>query len=360
MPVHDAQTPLAPHAALLLSELALPRPTTVLDVGANPINDCPYAPLLAAGGCHVIGFEPQKEAFDALQAGKGPHETYHPHAVGDGNTHTLHIYSGSGFTSLFPPHLPATRVMGGRRWAKVIERVPMQTVALDAMPDLAPFDLLKIDIQGGEAMVFDHARRAMAETVAVIVELRYLQLYEGEPMLCGVDESLRKQGFMLHKFLFNKSKPMPNSQAARLNRRRTADQLIDGDAVYLRHPGRIDSYSNAQLMHLAILAASVFHSHSTALYALDELVQRGAADADLPECYVDLLPDALKSTPPGEAAEMPPEVHAETTTEPATRSEAPRAPVAKAAAPAKSATKSATTAASRASGTASAASRARA
>ena len=44
---------------------------------------------------------------------------------------------------------------------------------------------------------------------------------------------------MLHKFMFNKSQPFPHSQAARLNRRRTSDQLIDGDAVYLRHPGRI-------------------------------------------------------------------------------------------------------------------------
>jgi len=323
MPVHDVQSPLAPHAALLLSELSLPRPTTILDVGANPINDCPYAPLLAAGGCHVIGFEPQAQAFAALQASKGPNETYHPHAVGDGNTHTLHIYSGSGFTSLFPPHLPATRLMGGRRWAKVIERVPMQTVALDAVADLAPFDLLKIDIQGGEAMVFDNARRAMAETVAVIVELRYLQLYENEPMLGGVDASLRSQGFQLHKFLFNKSKPMPNSQSGRLNRRRVSDQLIDGDAVYLRHPGLIDSYSDAQLKHLAVLAASVFNSHSTALYALDELVTRGAADPDLPVCYVDLLPDALKAAPAPAADEPvapPPAPPAQATKTATTRS----------------------------------------
>lgn len=301
MPVHDAQPPLPQYVALLLKELPFARPTTVLDVGANPINDCPYAPLLAAGGCNVIGFEPQTEAFDQLQQSKGPNETYHNSAVGDGRTHTLHIYESSGFTSLFRPHMPAARLLGNRRWARVRERVPLETVALDAVPDLGAFDLLKIDIQGGETLVFDNAIRVMSEAVAVIVELRYMQLYEGEPMLGGVDNSLRRQGFQLHKFLFNKSKSLPHSQIARLHRRRTADQLIDGDAVYLRHPGKIEAYTDDQLMHLALLASSVFQSHSVALFALDELISRGCISEDLPERYVDALPEAFKAEPREEA-----------------------------------------------------------
>lgn len=300
MPVYEVDTPLAPHAALLLSELAPPRPTTILDVGANPINACPYAPLLAAGGCHVIGFEPQPDAFARLQRDKGPNETYHPHAVGDGGLHTLNIYESTGFTSLFRPHDAAARFYGPGRWARRIslrEAVPLQTVALDAMPDLAPFDLLKIDIQGGEVMVFDNATRVMAEAVAVIVELRYLQLYEDEPMMGGVDNSLRSQGFQLHKFLFNKSKGMASPHLSRLKPRYQHDQLIDGDAVYLRHPGKIDLYTDAQVMHLAILAASVFSSHSIVLFALEELIARGLVPRDLPERYLNALPPELLADP---------------------------------------------------------------
>ena len=41
------------------------RLTDVVDVGANPIDDePPYTPMLAAGLCHVTGFEPQHEAPD--------------------------------------------------------------------------------------------------------------------------------------------------------------------------------------------------------------------------------------------------------------------------------------------------------
>lgn len=302
--------PLPPHIALLLAEMPLPRPTSIIDVGANPITEVPYATLLRGGACHVTGFEPQPEAFAELQRIKGPFETYHPDAIGDGSTQTLHIYAISGLTSIFPPHHPGLRALGRPRWGRVLQRIPMQTRALDDIAGLAPCDLLKIDIQGGEKMVFDHATRVLSEAVAVIVELRYMQLYEGEPMTGGVDASLQKQGFMLHKFLFNKSQPMQHSQMRRLNRRRTSDQLIDGDAVYLRHPGHIGSFTDAQVMHLALLAAGVFDSHSTALYALDELAARGLVPADLPARYVDALPAALK-TQAAEPAEAPDETGAE-------------------------------------------------
>lgn len=298
MSVRKLDGTLPPYVSLLLSELPLRRPTTIVDVGANPINEAPYQVLLQAGGCQVIGFEPQDDAFKNLQRQKGPNEAYHPHAVGDGTTRRLHLYRSGGYTSIFLPHLPAARVYGGPRWTQITGYVDLPTVALDTLPELAPFDMLKIDIQGGEKLVIDNASRVLTEAVAVIVELRYLRLYEEEPMLGGVDQSLRQQGFMPHKFLSNKSRPMLNSQAARLHHRRTADQLIDGDAVYLRHPGMIETYSDGQAMQLAILAAGVFSSHSTALFALDELVRRGVVSDDMPARYVDVLPDQYRADAP--------------------------------------------------------------
>jgi FkbM family methyltransferase len=286
---------LPPHVKLLLESLPLPRPTTVVDVGANPINETPYKALLQGGGCLVVGFEPQADAYEELQRSKGPNESYYPYAVGDGGTHRLHVYRSSGFTSFFLPHLPATKVFGRGRWSRIMQSVDLPTVALDDLPDLAPFDMLKIDIQGGETLVLENARRVLSEAVAVVVELRYLRLYEDEPMVGGVDQCLRDQGFMLHKFLSNKSRPLPNSQSFRLSRRRTADQLIDGDGVYLRHVGILDSYGDGQLMHLAVLAAGVFLSHSVALHALDELVRRGLIPDTVPASYVDALPREFRA-----------------------------------------------------------------
>jgi len=295
MPDAHSHPDLPPAACLLRDSLAFPRKTAIVDIGANPVNPAPYTPLLRAGGCTVTGFEPQDDAFAELQRLKGPDETYFPFALGDGGRHNLHIYRNGGFTSIFPPHVATHAAMGRPRWSRVDRVIEMETKALDDIPDLGPCDLLKIDIQGGEKLVLDHGRRSLSEAVAVIVELRYLQLYENEPMMGGVDSALRDQGFMLHKFLFNKALPLPSSQSARLNRRRVNDQLVDGDAVYLRHPGHVADWSDAQLMHCALLAASVFGSHSLVLWALDDLIRRKACADDLPARYVDLLPDSLLS-----------------------------------------------------------------
>lgn len=282
---------------LLLRSLPFDLPTTIVDVGANPIHAAPYANLLAAGGCHVIGFEPQAGAFAALQATKGANETYFPHAVGDGGAVTLNLFRYSGMASTFEPYLPGHLAFSNGKSARVLATERLQTVALDAVPDLPPFDLLKIDIQGGEVAVFNHARRVLANAVAVIVELRYHQLYEGEPMLGGVDTALRAQGFSLHKFLFNKSRMLRNTQADRLNPRRVADQLMDGDGVYIREPGRIADLPTQSIAHLALLAASVLDSPSLTLFCLDVLVARKVVPMTLPAAYVDRLPAALRRIP---------------------------------------------------------------
>lgn len=281
--------------ALLLAELRATRKTCIVDVGANPINEAPYSDLLRRGGCTVVGFEPQQDAFDALMKTKTDAETYFPFAVGDGKQTTLKIFKSSGMTSIFEPYVNGLALLGISGLAKVRSRVVFDTVALDSVSDLPDFDLLKIDIQGGESLVFQGAERVMTDCMVVIVELRYLQLYLGEPMMGGVDSELRRQGFGLHRFMFNKAMALPNSQAGRLKGKQMADQLIDGDGVYIRNIAEPEKISDQQFIHLAILAASVFFSHSLVLFCLDELVRRGAALADLPARYVDLLPEKLRT-----------------------------------------------------------------
>ncbi len=283
---------------MLLGELQNARKTVVVDVGANPVNQQqmpPYGALLKAGGCHVIGFEPQESAFNALQEAKSENETYYPFAVGDGKPFDLRLYRDLGMTSIYDPYLPGLRSINKERLGVVNKTVTMDSVALDKAPDLPQFDLLKIDIQGAEKLVFKGAKKMLKSALCVIVEVRYLRLYIGEPMLGGIDDELLKQGFCLHKFLFNKTRMMKNSQSDRLIRRRVLDQLVDGDAVYIRNVSEPENLDVDQLKHMAILASGVFGSHSLAIYCLDELVARKAVAADLPKRYVDLMPAELRN-----------------------------------------------------------------
>lgn len=283
--------------SVLLDGLGADRLTRVVDVGANPLTPPPYAELLEMRGCEVWGFEPQPEAFAELQKTKSDLETYFPYAVGDGSALTLNLYRESGLTSLFEPYEGAFSYLGrSRRNMERLEQISLETKRLDDMAELGALDVLKIDIQGGEVMVFEGGQEKLAKASVVIPEIRYYPLYEDEPMFGGVDVELRRQGFVLHKLMFEKTKVIPNSQIDRIKRAKMRNQVIDGDAVYVRDLGQIDRYTDAQLMHLSVAASGIFESHDMVLFCLDRLAERNAAPADLAGRYVDALPKQLRKT----------------------------------------------------------------
>ena len=55
------------------------RPPNILDLGANPLDKPLYADLVESKFCNLCGFEPKKDAFDALveQDLKGQNEILH-------------------------------------------------------------------------------------------------------------------------------------------------------------------------------------------------------------------------------------------------------------------------------------------
>jgi FkbM family methyltransferase len=289
------ESAIDPALMVLLRGLPLARRTRVVDVGANPnVEDAPYLDLLKKGLCDVLGFEPHPGAFADLQKIKGPRETYLPFAVGDGSDKELKVYRSHGFTSVFEPSLEARKLIAPKRWFIIDERVPMTTVALDSSADVQRFDLLKIDIQGGEADVFRGAERLLQTACAVIVELRYFRLYDGEPMMAELDRQLRGMGFSLHKIRPGNARPFLNSQIDRLNKKRMTDQSIDGDAVYLRDLAFVEKMDDEQVIHMALLGATVIGSHSLVLFCLDVLVARGLAAPVMPASYLDALPRHMR------------------------------------------------------------------
>src|ERR1700733_10295528 len=160
-------------SALLLRDLVrCSRPTSVLDIGANLVDgEPPYQRMLDDGLCTVTGFEPQQRALAELQQRKGPTERYLPHVVGDGHPHRLKITRAEGMTKLLTPDVNQLRLFTGfTDWGSVVEEVDVQTHRLDDL-DIDEFDLLKIDIQGAELMVFQHGRERLRNAVAVQTEV---------------------------------------------------------------------------------------------------------------------------------------------------------------------------------------------
>lgn len=280
-----------PHLTQLVEILQPARKTRIIDVGANPLGEPPYAALLKAGLAEVWGFEPQPSAFAKLQELKGENEHYLPHAVGDGRDARLNICKGDGFSSIYEPNMKTLDYLG--RWhrgTRVMKTIDLPTQRLDDLDMLPKPDLLKIDVQGAEAMIFRNGREKLSDAVTIITEVAVVPIYVGQPLLQEQAAILYDYGHILHKFLFMKSVPLNTSLMKHLNWRKHRSQAADGDAVFIKSLLEPEQVTDEQLIHLAICADSVFASYDLVLKCLSLLIERGRLTEETAISYVKLLP----------------------------------------------------------------------
>ena len=257
----------------------------ITDVGANPMHyDAPYRDLKELGEVVITGFDPQAETLEALS--QGDDDRYLPYAIGDGKTHHLNIYKGSGLTSLFPIRRATLfYLMGLKRAAQRVGSEAMKTHRLDDIAEIQRIDLLKIDIQGAEKMVFEHGGQKIQTAVVVHSEINFFPLYDGQPGFGDVDVALRKLGFVPHSFYHTVKRHVRSRYLGSLD---NAEQthLLDGDILYFRDLSQPDDLSTTQLQKMALIADGIYGFADYTLRCLDELEKRNAADADDISAYI--------------------------------------------------------------------------
>lgn len=261
-----------------LHEILAPcRLTTIVDVGANPIDgDPPYKAMLAAGLAEVIGFEPQAEALARLDQKKGPRERYLPYALGDGTPQTLNVCELEGMTSLLvpePKHLALFNLFP--IWGKVKTQIPVETRRLDDVTEITRMDFLKMDVQGSERTVLSHGRGKLKDAVVVQTEVSFVPLYQGQPVLGDIDLALRAEGFIPHCVTGTKIWPIaPMVVGDQPNR--GIRQLLETDMVYVRDFSRPENMTVDQWKQLALVAHHCYGSYDLALKSILTLIALGA------------------------------------------------------------------------------------
>jgi FkbM family methyltransferase len=276
----------------LLTEILAPqRLTTVVDVGANPIDgDPPYKAMLTAGLCEVTGFEPQAAALARLEQNKGPRESYLPYALGDGTQRILNVCELEGMTSLLVPD-PAYLALFNLFpiWGKVKHQIPVTTRKLDDVAEIAVMDFLKMDVQGGEREVLAHGRAKLKDTVAIQTEVSFVPLYKDQPPFGEIDLVLRDLGFLPHCVTGTKIWPL-SPMVIGNEPNRGIRQLLETDMVYVRDISRNDNMSVEQWKHLALVAHHCYGSYDLALKAIVTLMELGAVPGDANKRYLASLP----------------------------------------------------------------------
>ncbi|WIM89790.1 FkbM family methyltransferase [Candidatus Mycobacterium wuenschmannii] len=263
--------------------------TSILDIGANPIDgDPPYKEMLGYGLCSVTGFEPQQQALATLQQRKGPLEKYRPEVVADGRDHRLRITKAPGMTSLLAPDRNQLRLFHPfADLGAVLEEHDVQTHRLDDL-DIDDFDLLKIDVQGSELMVFQNGRGRLENAVAVQTEMSLVPLYHGQPTFGDVDNELRSQGFMPHSIADVKRWAIAPTVFDN-NFYAPGNQVLEADLVYIRDLAHPERMTSEQLSHLAMIGFHIYGSVDLTVYCILELQQRGRADDDAVEQLMQLF-----------------------------------------------------------------------
>ena len=173
----------------------------------------------------------------------------------------------------------------------MVERVSLPTKRLDDIEDLPQFDLLKIDVQGGECLVFRNGPEKLSRALAVITEVAALPIYRDQPLLHDQLAALAVHGFHLHKFLFFKDdrfsqRPDPEAEARPL-------------PVATQRRGRGSGARSEQICHvLRTKSSSTSPSSPTrccltqdlAVTAMAELARRNVIALDGIHVYIDRLP----------------------------------------------------------------------
>jgi FkbM family methyltransferase len=265
------------------------RLTTVLDIGANPIDaPPPYRKLLEKRLCRVIGFEPQAAALAKLNERKSDLETYLPYVIGDGLSATLKVCRAPGMTSLFAPDPSALHHFPGfSDWAEVIEEIPVSTRRLDDVAEIEEFDFLKMDVQGGELAVLRGGTERLKDVIAIQSEVSFVPLYKSQPTSGEIDIELRRLGFIPHCFAaVNKRMIKPFTGDTPYQ---AINQLLEADVVYVRDFMKADQMTPEQLKHLAVVAHHCYGSFDLTANCLHHLGKRNAAPADAVGRYAAIL-----------------------------------------------------------------------
>jgi FkbM family methyltransferase len=250
--------------------VALPR-VNIVDVGANPLADVkpPYQTLIDEDLASVTGFEPDPYAFEQLQARKGPQETYLPFVVGDGRRHQFRVCAMSGMNSLLPPNLELLdlfHLFG--QWSEVKALVEINTKRLDDVTEVGAMDYLKIDVQGGELLVFENAAEKLKNCLVVHTEVMFVPMYKGQPLFSEQELFLRKLGFQVHR-VFDLHGRALKPFVVNGNLHNPLSQVLWADVIFIKDITHLERLKPEQLLKLAVVLHCVYKSIDVAHLVLE-------------------------------------------------------------------------------------------
>ncbi|CAB4329991.1 MAG: FkbM family methyltransferase [Actinobacteria bacterium] len=240
---------------------------TIVDIGSVDLPNTPHMWAELANHCpvHVIGFDPLDEPKDEVSYpdfGKfGLTRTTKNVALGDGHTHTLHVNSDASTSSFF--ELDVREPYEHLSTLTTVSSMQIPTSRMDDINLASPIDLLKMDIQGAELMVLEHALQTLKNVGTIYIEAGFTSYYKEQPLMPEIDIFLRSHGFRLVD-IFPAHYPFIG-----ITEVLTRDTLMWGDLYYIK-----ETADEQVLASQALIAATLFNKANLAAYLLSHTSKR--------------------------------------------------------------------------------------
>jgi len=232
---------------------------------------------------HVVGFEPDHEAFKELQRDLAESSDYaradiEPvglfHVAGD---HTLFELSAPTNSSLLQPNKTFTQRYSMTKWEEIgTSQIRTKTLDQVVFEDLATFDhmgeAIKIDTQGTEFEVLLGAQKTLTErTQFLTTEVSFCQLYQNQKLFSDIELFLRSFGFSFYGFdhIYSRSRGFLDKANYK-----SRERHIQADAIFFKdsldHP--LSSSANTRVEYIKIIFAIASGYYDLAL-ELSELLK---------------------------------------------------------------------------------------
>ena len=166
----------------------------------------------------------------------------------------------------FPyPQMPFDYLMNEAGRVREVRKVELQSLdeILRENPGIPKPVFLSIDTQGSELSILKGAKETLKTVAAVMVEVEFDELYEGQPLFGEIHEFLTISGFILMDI----EKGIPTTPFRAPVGGRAKGQLTWGDALYFKKP------NNTEKSALAFCALAFGYSeYALSCFPLGEVI----------------------------------------------------------------------------------------
>jgi FkbM family methyltransferase len=247
----------------------------MLEIGARLVGGPPepfHAQIGAFPGSRIDAIEVDTETCDKLNASAADGVTYHAVALGCcDEVRPFYATRHPMCASLYKSNERYIERYNSMEVAMLTGTEMLHTASLDsfaAKTGIPAVDFIIIDIQGAELDVFQGGANTLRNVIAIVTEVEFVYLYEGQPLFGDVNQFLSRSGFAFHKFLGLAGRAL--KPIVFENNPNLGTQHMWADAVFVRDLMKLEACSSAQLLKLAVLAM-IYGRADVSVYCLREV-----------------------------------------------------------------------------------------